>query len=787
MRLSLTTLKKYLDTKASTEEIVEKLTMIGLEVEEVEDLAARLQGFIIGEIKSVEQHPNADRLHLLKVFDGKQDLQIVCGAPNVRVGLKSILALPGCLIPKFNEKLEVGKIRGIDSNGMLCAEDELLLGEDHTGIIELDTDLPAGTPAVEALNADVVLDLNVTPNRPDCLGVKGIARDLSAAGIGKFVDTPVPEIKDKFKSSINVKIEDDACPIYTGRYIRGVKNGESPEWMKKALVAAGLRPISALVDITNYLNIAECRPLHVFDADKVAGNITVRAAKEGEKMMALDDKEYTLSPEVCVIADDKAAQSIAGIMGGVDTAVSKDTVNVFLESAYFVPAKIAKAGGLTGALSDSRSRFERGVDPNSAIDDNARATQMILDLCGGEPSEIVVAGETPDCTRTIDFKYSEVKRLTGMEVSEEDQKRILTALGFGVKGSKISVPSWRLHDVSLPADLVEEVVRIYGLDNLPDAPVRAETLPIGNLLPHQKREVAVRRALAERGLNQAITWSFMDSKLAKYFDSKGVKLANPISSDLDELRPSLVPNLLSAVKRNQDTGVQDVQLFEVGPEFYSDKCGEQRLVACAVRAGSYLPKAWNENERAVDVFDAKQDAISALMAADAPENMVVYKNAPSWYHPGRSGSLQLGKNKLAVFGEIHPRILKVFDIKTPVVACEVYLDALPPVKQRENKMQKAFQKSQYQAVTRDFAFVVDKNVEAQKLLASIQNVDKNLIQSLSVFDVYEGEHLPEGKKQIAVQVVIQSMEKTLTDAEIEALSQQIINYAAKNTGAELRK
>ena len=787
MRLSLTTLKKYLDTKASTEEIVEKLTMIGLEVEEVEDLAARLQGFIIGEIRAVEQHPNADRLHVLRVFDGKQDLQIVCGAPNVRVGLKSILALPGCLIPKFNEKLEVGKIRGVDSNGMMCAEDELLLGEDHTGIIELSTDLPAGTPAAEALNADVVLDLNVTPNRPDCLGVKGVARDLSATGIGTFIDSPVPEIKGSYASPIKVKIEDDACPIYTGRYIRGVKNGESPDWMKKALVAAGLRPISALVDITNYLNIAECRPLHVFDADKVVGNITVRAAKEGEKMMALDDKEYTLSPEVCVIADDKAAQSIAGIMGGVDTAVSKDTVNVFLESAYFVPAKIAKAGTLTGAMSDSRSLFERGVDPNSAIDDNARATQMILDLCGGEPSGIVVAGETPDCTRVIDFNYGEVKRLTGMDVPEDEIKRILTALGFDVKGSKVSVPSWRWHDVSLPADLVEEVVRIYGLDNLPEAPMRAETLPIGSLLPNQKREMAVRRALAERGLNQAITWSFMDSKLAKYFGSKGVKLSNPIASDLDELRPSLVPNLLSAVKRNQDTGVQDVQLFEVGPEFYSDKCGEQRLVACAVRAGAYLPKAWNENERPVDVFDAKQDAISALMSADAPENMVVYKNAPAWYHPGRSGSLQLGKNKLAVFGEIHPRILKAFDIKTPVVACEVYLDMLPPVKQRENKMQKVFQKSPYQAVTRDFAFVMDKDVEAQKLLASIQNVDKNLIQSVSVFDVYEGEHLPEGKKQIAVQVVIQSMEKTLTDAEIETLSQQILNYVAKNTGADLRK
>ncbi len=787
MRLSLTTLKKYLNTDASTQEIADRLTAIGLEVEEVEDLAARLEGFIVGEIRAVEQHPNADRLHVLRVFDGKQDLQIVCGAPNVRVGLKSILALPGCLIPKFNEKLEVGKIRGLDSNGMMCAEDELLLGEDHDGIIELSTDLPAGTPAAEALNADVVLDLNITPNRPDCYGVKGVARDLAAAGLGTFMDSPIPEIKGAFTSPIGVKVADETCPIYTGRYIRNVKNGPSPEWMQKALIAAGLRPISALVDLTNYLNIAECRPLHVFDADKLVGNITARPAKEGEKLVALDDKEYTLSPEVCVIADDKSAQSIAGVMGGVDTAVSAETKNVFLESAYFVPAKIAKSGILTGAQSDSRTRYERGIDPASTIADNARATQMILDLCGGEASEIVIAGAEPNWQKTIHFDFAEVKRLTGMDVPEEEIRKILTGLGFGVNGNEISVPSWRYHDVSIPADLVEEVVRIYGLDNLPDAPVRADTLPIGNLLPNQKREIAVRRALAEQGLNQAITWSFMDSKIAKHFESKNVRLANPIASDLDEMRPTLIPNLLSAVKRNQDTGVQDVQLFEVGPEFYSDKCAEQRLVAAAVRAGDALPKSWIEASRGVDVFDAKDDAFKALMAADAPENMIIYRNAPSWYHPARSGSFQLGKNKLAVFGEIHPRILKLFDIKTPVVACEVYLDNIPMAKKRENKMVKVFKKSPYQAVTRDFAFVMDKDVEAQKLLATIQNVDKNLIQSVSVFDVYQGEHLPEGKKQIAVRVKIQSMEKTFTDAEIEALSAQILNYVAKNTGAELRK
>ncbi len=786
MRLGLATLKKYLNTQASVSELADKMTQIGLEVEEIQDLSSSLQGFIVGEIITVDQHPNADRLHVLTVFDGQKNIQIVCGAPNVKVGMKSILAQPGCLIPKFNEKLEVGKIRGVESNGMLCAEDELLIGEDHTGIIDLKTDCKAGTPAAEALKADVVFEVNVTPNRPDCYGAKGIARDLSATGIGEFVDSPVPDIKGSFESPVSVQIDSSACPIYTGRFIKNVQNGESPDWMKQALISVGLRPISALVDITNYLNIAECRPLHVFDADKLKENIFVRQAQEGEKIQALDDKEYTLTPDVCVIADENKAQCMAGVMGGVDTAVSKETKNVFLECAYFNPADVAKTGILTGAQSDSRTRYERGIDPKSTLDDNARVTQMILDLCGGEASQIVVAGKEPDCTPVIDFDFNEVERLIGMKIPQKEMENILTKLGFEVKGNKITVPSWRSHDVSLPADLVEEVVRIYGLDNLPEAKMRAETLPIGTLLPHQKREVAVRRALAGRGLNQAITWSFMDSKLAKYFGSKGVKLSNPIASDLDEMRPSLVGNLLSAVARNQATGTNDVQLFEVGPEFYSDKAGDQKLVACAVRAGNYLPATWNNVARPVDVFDAKKDALTALMAADAPENLTVYKNAPAWYHPGRSGSLQLGKNKVAVFGEIHPKILKAFDIKTPVVACEVYLDDLPPMKKKENKMVKEFKKSAYQSVERDFAFVMDKAVEAQKLLASIQNTDKNLIQSVSVFDVYEGDKLPEGKKQIAVKVVIQSMEKTLTDAEIETLSQQILNFVSKNTGAVLR-
>ncbi|MGN0919176.1 MAG: phenylalanine--tRNA ligase subunit beta [Alphaproteobacteria bacterium] len=787
MRLSLETLKRYLKTEASVQEIADKLTMIGLEVEEVQDLASSLEGFVLAEIKSVESHPNADRLHVLRVFDGKEERQIVCGAPNVRVGLKSILALPGCLIPKFNEKLQAGVIRGIESNGMLCAEDELNLGPDHTGIMDIKTELPAGTGAAKALNADVIFDINVTPNRPDCLGVKGIARDLAAAGIGSFIPEEQKQITGVFQSPVNVKIETSACPIYTGRYIRGVKNGESPEWMKKALIAAGLRPISALVDITNYLNIAECRPLHVFDADKLTGNIIVRQATEDEKLLALDDKEYTLTNEVAVVADEKAAQSIAGVMGGVDTCVSADTQNVFLESAYFNPVDVAKSHIKTGAESDSCARFERGIDPASCIADNIKATQMILDICGGEASEIVIAGQEPAWQQTIDFDWNEVERLTGLKIAKDKMKSILITLGFGVDENKISVPSWRFHDVKVSADLVEEIVRIYGLAELPDAPMRTEKLPVGILLPHQRREATVRRALAEQGLNQVITWSFCDSKLAKHFGSKGIILDNPISADLNEMRPSLLVNLLSAVARNQATGTNDVQLFEVGPEFYSDKAGEQRLVGAAVRAGNYLPKSWQDGARPVDVFDAKADALKALKAANAPDNLIVYRNAPVWYHPGRSGAFQLGKNIVAVFGEIHPQILKVFDIKTPVVACEVYLDAIPTPKNKNGKMQAVVQKSAYQAVTRDFAFVMDKSVEAQKLLSTIQNVDKNLIKQVSVFDVYEGDKLPAGKKQIAVQVVIQSMDKTLTDKEIETLSTQILNFVAKATGAELRK
>lgn len=786
MKLSLQALKQYFDTTATTQEIADKLTSIGLEVEEIIDNTSALAPFVIGEIQKVDNHPNADKLHVLSVFTGQETLQIVCGAPNVREGMKSVLAREGDIIPLYNEKLTKGVIRGVESCGMMCSERELGLSDNHEGIIDLDTDLPAGTPITEIYHSDIIFDVNVTPNRGDCFGVKGIAKDLSATGIGTFISHDVKPVVGTFKSPIGVSIQDTtACPHFVGRYIRNVKNGQSPKWMQDFLISMGLRPISALVDVTNYLNIAECRPLHVFDADKLTGNIIVRSALNGEKLSALDEKEYELNDSMLVIADEAKAQSIAGVMGGTETGCTSETVNVFLESAYFNPIGIAHTGRVLNAESDSRTRFERGIDPASQIMGNEIATQLILDICGGEASELVVAGEEPQWQNVIDFDFGMIKRLCGLDVPQEKAVEILEKLGFTVNANQVSVPSWRSNDVKEGADLVEEVVRIYGLDDLPTTPLRSKELSVSILLPHQRREASVRRALAACGLNQAITWSFMDSKLAQYFDSKNIRIANPIASDLDEMRPSLVPNLLSAVKRNQDKGIKDVQLFEVGPEFYSTTPKEQRLVACGVRAGSFLPRHFAETLRVVDVFDAKADALEALNAAEAPQNIQVVRKAPSWYHPGRSGALTLGKNVLAYFGEIHPKILKVFDIKTPVVAFEVYLDNIPQARAK-SKAQKLLKMSNLMPLTRDFAFIADKSVDAGKILTTIQNVDKEKITNVALFDVYEGDKLPADKKSLAIQVTIWPNDKTMTDKDIEILSTQIINMVKKNTGAELR-
>lgn len=784
MRVSINLLKKYIDTKATAVEIADKLTAIGLEVEEIMDNASALKDFVVGEIKTKEKHPNADKLNILGVWDGKKMLQIVCGAPNCYVGMKSVLAHEGVVIPLYNEALKKGVIRGIESQGMMCSEKELGLSESHEGIMDVKTDLPAGTPIADVLGSDVILDVNVTPNRGDCFGIEGIARDLAATGIGEFKPNHAKPIDGTYKSPLNVMITDENCPQFVGRYIKGVKNVQSPDWMKEGLISAGLRPISFLVDVTNYLNICHCRPMHVFDADNLTGNVTVRSANEGEKLLALDGKEYILKEGMTIIADDKGAQSVAGIMGGEETSCSMETTNIFLESAYFKPLSIAKTGRLLNAESDSRTRFERGIDPASCAQGIDDATALILEYCGGEVSEVVVAGSEPDWYHEIDFDFNQVKRLVGMDIAHDKMVEILQKLGFTVNGNKISVPSWRVHDVTGSADIVEEIVRINGLDDLPNAAMRPNELPISILLPNQKREVAVRRSLATRGLNQVITWSFTDSKIAALFTDKHTLIANPIASDLDEMRPTLVANLLSAVKRNQDRGIADVQLFEVGPEFYSNKPGDQAMIACGIRAGAYTPKNWAQSSRNVDVFDAKADALDALKAMDAPQTQV-FRKAPKWYHPGRSGSMCLGKNVLAHFGEIHPAILKAFDIKTPVVAFEVYMENAP-IPKNKSKSGKTLKISNLMPLTRDFAFVMDKSVDAEKVLSTIRSVNKDLITSVTVFDVYEGDKLPEGKKSLAVKVHIQPTEKTLTDKEIEVLSTQIIKLVAKNMGAELR-
>ena len=786
MKITLKWLKEYLDTEATIEEITSKLTSIGLEVEEVSNPTAGLKDFIIAEIKEVNDHPNADKLHILKVDTGKEVLQIVCGAPNVRVGLKGVLARPGVKIPVSGDILKVGSIRGVESFGMMCSARELKLGEDHTGILDLTTDAPLGSSFSEVLGGDIVIDINVTPNRPDCFGVLGIARDLAASGIGRLKDLSFVPVEGKFSSPIKVKLLPSGCSIFTGRYIRGVKNVSSPQWLQDRLSSVGLRPISALVDITNYLNIGRCRPLHVFDAKKIRGDIEVRYAREGEKLVTLDGKEHVLTSEMTVISDSEEVLSLAGIMGGEKSGVSEHTTEVFLESAWFDPMSIARTGRFLNIESDSRTRFERGVDSASSIPDNEIATRLILDLCGGEASEIVIAGEDPRWEREIQFRSERVKTLCGVDVSREESEKILTSLGFKVKGDRVFPPSWR-PDIEGEADLVEEVMRIYGYDKLPALSMISKEMPKVLLSPVQKKEMSARRALAERGGYQAITWSFMSSERAKFFNSKGVRLGNPIASDLDEMRPSLIPNLIDAAKRNLDRGYPNVALFEVGPQFIGSKPGEQEAMASIVRIGKNHGRHWLDVDREVDVFDVKEDAIATLGAVDAPlSGLQVYRNAPSYYHPGRSGSLCLGKTVLAYFGEIHPNVLRFLDIKERVVAAEVFLDKVPS-KELRSKNQKAIFISSFQPLFRDFAFVMDSEVEAEKILKVVRGVDKNLISDVQVFDLYEGDRLGKGKKSLAIEVTIQPQEKTLTDLEIEDLSNKVVEAVKVATGAELRR
>ena len=801
MKFTLSWLKDYLSTDATVAEISAKLNEVGLEVESIEDKAATLAPFVVANVISAEKHPNADKLRVCMVDTGDGNpIQVVCGAPNARAGMKGVFAKPGTTIPASGDVLKIGAIRGVESRGMLVSEREMGLSDEHAGIIEMPADAPLGKPFAEVLGLnDPVFDIAVTPNRPDALGVHGVARDLAAAGVGTFNEKAPKPVAGKFPCPIKVKIEaPELCPAFAIRVIRGLKNGPSPEWLQKRLRAIGLRPISALVDITNLLTHDRSRPLHVFDAAKVKGDLVVRRAKKGEKILALDGKTYELDETICCISDDRAVESLAGVMGGEESGVSETTVDVVVESALWNPLNIAQTGRKLGLLSDARFRFERGVDPAFAVPGLELATQLIIEICGGEPSEVFVAGSVPDTSRVIDFPVSEPKRLTGIDLKVDEMKRILAALGFSTAGSgdtlKVSPPSWR-GDIEGKADLVEEVVRIAGLDRVPETAFeRDDNARKPVLTTLQKRTRAAKRALAARGSVEGVTWSFISKEHAERFGggSAALALANPIASDLSDMRPSLIPGLAVAAQKNADRGYADVALFEVGQIFLSDEPEGQLIAATSVRRGAAkvagAGRHWQGSAKSVDVYDAKTDALTVLAACGAPTDKIqIVAGGPNYLHAGRSGTIQLGpKLVLGYFGELHPLTLEALDIEGPVSVAEVFLDRLPEQKVKPTKVKPKLELSPFQPVVRDFAFLVDRQVTAADITRAAQSADKALIVNVDVFDLYEGKGVPEGKKSLAIAVTLQPREKTLTDAEIEAVAKKIVDEVSKKTGATLR-
>ncbi len=799
MKFTLNWLKEYLDTNAPVKEIADKLTAIGLEVESIQDPAKVLEGFVVGHVVSAEKHPDADKLRCLVVDTGKEKLAVVCGAPNARAGMKGVFAPAGSTIPANKMVLAKTKIRGAESNGMMCSERELLLSDEHNGIIELPDSVATGSPAAAALGQDdPVIEIKLTPNRGDCAGVYGIARDLAAAGLGKLKPLKNATIKGSFASPITVTLnEPSACPLFLGRYIKGVKNGPSPEWLQKRLKAIGLRPISSLVDITNYLTIGMNRPLHVFDADKVKGNIHVRFARKGEKLEALNDKTYELDDGMIAVCDDGGIEGLGGIVGGVPTSCTDKTANVFLECAWFDPVRIAKTGRALQVMTDARYRFERSVDPVFTHDGIEIATALIMALCGGTPSEVVVAGKAPDTSKTIEFDPAYTKKLGGIEIDVAKQEEILKILGFVVdkKGSSWSVkaPSWR-PDIDGKADLVEEILRLNGYDAIEAVPLSRPREARRSSLPESmKRAMSVRHTLSARGLFETITWSFMDNRKADYFgandyqNKKSLTLVNPISSELDHMRPSILPNLIDAAQKNADKGIPDAALFEIGQIFRSTEAEGQIMTASGLRSGFAVPRHWGATPRQTDVYDAKADALCVIEASGMnPDSLQITRDAPAWYHPGRSGALRLGTNVVAYFGEIHPDVMNKMKADGPMAGFEVFINAIPYPKKKNTTAKKLLQLSAFQPVSRDFAFIVDEKLDTEKLVRAIKGADKALVTHVDIFDVYQGKGVEPGKKSVALGVIIQPVEKTLTDQEINALSAKIIEAATKQAGASLR-
>ncbi|WIV50521.1 phenylalanine--tRNA ligase subunit beta [Marivivens sp. LCG002] len=797
MKFTLSWLKKHLDTTASVDEIAEALTDLGLEVEGIENPAAKLADFQIAKIVHAEQHPDADKLRVCKVMTADGETQIVCGAPNAREGITVVLAKPGTYIPGLDITISVGKIRGVESFGMMASERELELSDEHNGIIELPSG-EVGESFADWLSAndpskvEPVIEIAITPNRGDALGVRGIARDLAARGLGKLKPCTVEAVPASFESDIKVTIDEDTldgCPLFTGRLIKGVKNGPSPEWLQQALKAIGLRPISFLVDVTNYFTFDQNRPLHVFDADKVKGNLRVHRAKGGEEILALDEKTYVLPAGAMAISDDNGVESIAGIMGGEHSGVTEETVNVFVESAWWDPVQIALTGRALKINSDARYRFERGVDPEFTPMGLEHAVRMIVDHAGGEASEMVVAGGVPNFARAYKLDAKRVQSLVGMDIPESEQRQTLTALGFRMEGDMAHVPSWR-SDVQGEADLVEEVARIASLTKLEGKPLRRASagVPKPILTPLQVRTSVARRMAASLGYNECVTYSFIDQKAATLFGggTDATRLENPISSDMSHMRPDLLPGLLRAAARNQARGFADLALFEVGTAFHGGEPGEQHVALSGVLIGRNGPKDVHGASRAVDVFDAKADIEAILASVGAPARVQIMRNGAEWWHPGRHGQICLGPKKvLGIFGELHPKILREMDIKGAAVAFTIYLEEIPLPK-NTSASRPALEASELQAVERDFAFVVNADVEALTLVNAALGSDKALIEDVRVFDEFIGGSLGEGKKSLAITVRLQPKEATLTEKDLEAVSAKIVEKVTKATGGTLR-
>ena len=792
-------LKEHLKTKANETEIIEKLTSIGLEVESTKENSSNLAYFKIAKIIKTEKHPNADKLQICDVdVGGKEFLKVVCGAPNAREGLFTVYAPPGAIIPKTKFQLKIAKIRGVESRGMLCSESELNLSDNSQGIIELKNKENDIGKKYFKIKSNKIIDISVTPNRADCLGIRGIARDLSSSGIGKLIPIKKSKFKQSVKHPINtsiIKSKNQGCLIFGSCFIKNITNKESPTWLKNKLEALGLKPISAVVDITNYVMFDLNRPLHAYDADKINKEIIVRDSKENEEFEALDNKKYKLKKGMCVIADKVDILGLGGIIGGTKTSTEFKTKNILLESAYFLPASIRKTARELSINTDAKYRFERGIDPNSIIEGLEAATELIIKICGGEASKFKINGKTPKKNKIINFQINKFEKIIGISISINEANKILSSLGFKTKKNKdtlkVEIPSWR-PDIMQDVDLIEEIIRIKGFSSIeliePEKKREKETLNFKQKLFHLSQ-----RSLASKGYIETVTWSFTDSKIDKQFakGEKEIPILNPISSELNVLRRSIFSNLAIHLKKNQDRGYEDLSLFEVGPTFLGKNPGEQQIVVGGIKSGKVSRKSWIEKERNLDVFDIKSDAVRTLIDLGIEEeNLFISDNTKSCYHPGRSGSITLKSEKgpfLGYFGEIHPAIVQKLDFKEPnIFGMEIFLKNINEPNKKVRQSKKSFQSSDFQKSERDFAFVIEKTFKIGLLEKLIKEIDENIIQDVRTFDVYEGENIPRDKKSVAISVTLQSINKTLDENDLDQISRKIIEVVKLKTGATIR-